>query len=339
MKIAFWGTPNFAVPSLEALYKSENDIVCVITQPDKRRGRRNSQIESPIKKKAIELSIPIITSQSIKNDIRARNKILKYKPDIFIVVAYGQILPNSLLTIPILGSWNSHASLLPKWRGAAPIQWSILNGDEQTGIGIMQMEEGLDTGPVLIEEKVTIGLNDNYLSVSEKLSHISAKLLLETIEIIKKSRYSNTKTNLSLLKLTCQKDKIGKITYARQIEKKDLNINFNSNCIDIHKKVMALYPNSYIIYKGKVLKLESTEPLAEKYSLEITPEAKSILDNKIKYKNILPGTVIEIVKDIGIIVQCMDYPILIKKAKLEGKKSNFGKSLIQQLSIIKGYRF
>ena len=165
MRIIFWGTPEYSVKSLEVLKKSDHNIVAVITQPDKKRSRGNKLIASPVKDYAIKESIPVFTPEIIKGNIQFISKLKELSCDLFIVIAYGKILPKAILDIPKYKSWNAHASLLPRWRGAAPIQWSILEGDKITGVGIMKMEEGLDTGDVLVEKQIKIESKDNLLSL------------------------------------------------------------------------------------------------------------------------------------------------------------------------------
>ena len=171
MRIIFWGTPEYSVKSLEVLKKSEHDIVAVITQPDKKRSRGNKLISSPVKEYATKENIPVFTPVTIKENIQFISKLKDLSCDIFIVIAYGKILPKAILDIPKYKSWNAHASLLPRWRGAAPIQWSILEGDEFTGVGIMKMEEGLDTGDVLVEKQIKIA-NDPELLRDIKLLRV-----------------------------------------------------------------------------------------------------------------------------------------------------------------------
>ena len=169
MKIVFWGTPQFSIESLNRIYNSEHNILAVVTQPDRKRARGNKLEPSPIKKRAKELGIKIFTPNNIKTDIEIKNELIKLKADIYIVIAFGQILPEDILETPSYGSWNAHASLLPMWRGAAPIQRSILNGDSETGVGIMYMEKGLDTGPILVQDKISIDPNNNFEYISSKL--------------------------------------------------------------------------------------------------------------------------------------------------------------------------
>ena len=174
MRIIFWGTPEYSVKSLEVLKKSDHDIVAVITQPDKKRSRGNKLIASPVKEYAIKENIPVFTPEIIKGNIQFISKLKELSCDLFIVIAYGKILPKAILDIPKYKSWNAHASLLPRWRGAAPIQWSLLEGDEFTGVGIMKMEEGLDTGDILVEKKIKIANEENLKSLTRRLSDLSA---------------------------------------------------------------------------------------------------------------------------------------------------------------------
>ena len=153
MKIVFWGTPEYSLKSLEAINNSDHELIAVITQPDKKRSRGNKLIPSSVKKYAIKNNIPVMSPHQIKNNEDFINKLKELNSDLFIVIAYGKILSKEILNIPKYGSWNAHASLLPRWRGAAPIQRALLSGDKKTGVGIMKMEEGLDTGDILIEEK------------------------------------------------------------------------------------------------------------------------------------------------------------------------------------------
>ena len=178
MNILFWGTPNYAVPTLEALINAGHTIVGVVTQPDRRRGRGKQLIPSPVKARALDLDCAVFTPQRIRKDKEVQQQLAQLNADVSVVVAFGQILPKTVLDLPPLGCWNGHGSLLPRWRGAGPIQWSLLEGDHETGVGIMAMEEGLDTGPVLIEQPLRIGLLDNAEQLAQKLSHLTAELWL-----------------------------------------------------------------------------------------------------------------------------------------------------------------
>ena len=188
MNIIFWGTPEFCIPIFEAIRNSSHNIIAVVTQPDKKRGRGKDLSFSPIKQKAIELNIPIFTPERIRSDEATRKSLEELDADLYVVVAFGQILPKEILNLPKYGCWNIHASLLPKWRGAAPIQWAVVNGDIQTGVCIIKMDEGLDTGPVLIEESIDIGCLDNSNIVKEKLSNLSSKQIIIALNSIQKCK-------------------------------------------------------------------------------------------------------------------------------------------------------
>ena len=197
MRIIFWGTPEYSIPSLENFIKSKHEVIAVVSQPDRKRSRGNKLISSPVKSIAEQKSIKIYTPEKIRGNIDFINELKSLSCDLFIVIAYGKILPKEILEIPKFGCWNAHASLLPRWRGAAPIQWSLIKGDEFTGVGIMKMNEGLDTGDLLLEEKIKIGNDDNLTTLSEKLSILSAKLFLNATSLIEENIYKNT--NIKIL--------------------------------------------------------------------------------------------------------------------------------------------
>ena len=200
MKLIFWGTPNYAAENLISLVNAGHEVIAVVTQPDKKRGRGKIISPSPVKKAAIELSIPVFTTHSIRKDQDTKDLLKNLKADVYVVVAFGQILPKEILDQPKLGCWNSHASLLPMWRGAAPIQWSILNDDAKTGVCIMSMEEGLDTGPVIEQEATLINDSDNLERLTNRLSVISSRLLLKSLERIKLTKSTNKLSILNELK-------------------------------------------------------------------------------------------------------------------------------------------
>ena len=185
MRIIFWGTPEYSIPSLEIFIKSKHEVIAVVSQPDKKRSRGNKLISSAVKSIAEQESIKIYTPEKIRGNVDFINELKSLSCDLF-VIAYGKILPKEILEIPKFGCWNAHASLLPRWRGAAPIHWTLMKGDEFTGVGIMIMDEGLDTGDLLLEEKIRIENNDNLNTLSEKLSILSAKLFLNATSLIEK---------------------------------------------------------------------------------------------------------------------------------------------------------
>ena len=325
MRIIFWGTPEYSVKSLEVLNKSEHDIVAVITQPDKKRSRGNKLIASPVKKYASKEGITVFTPETIKRNIELISNLKNLSCDLFIVIAYGKILPKEILDIPKYKSWNAHASLLPRWRGAAPIQWSILDGDKFTGVGIMKMEEGLDTGDILVEKKIIIDSNDNLQTLSKKLSDLSSQLFLKAIFEIKQFKIDDIKLLLKK-QTTFQRE----LKYARMIKKSDYIISWENNSIDIYRKVNALYPRANITFKKKNLKIIKIKILA-KDELQKT--------NYIIDRNLKPGFIIGIVKNEGIIISTKNDPILILEAKLEGKNMSSQNQLIQQLKPVVGEKF
>ena len=200
------------------MVKAGHDVVAVITQPDRKRGRGKTLLPSPVKIAAIKLCIPVFTTASISNDQKLKNKLISLKADVYVVVAFGQILPKEILDQPKFGCWNSHASLLPLWRGAAPIQWSIINDDSKTGICIMSMEEGLDTGPVIEQEETVINDSDNLEILSKRLSNISSKLLVKSLERIRLTKCLNKTSMLEELNAIDQSKLNFSASYARQIK-------------------------------------------------------------------------------------------------------------------------
>lgn len=228
MRIIFFGTPEFAVPSLKALLNSDDKIVAVVTQPDKKAGRGRSLHYSPVKEVAMEKGVRIIQPENIK-DSSFIDELLSLNPDMIIVVAYGKILPPQILNLAPFGCINVHASLLPKYRGAAPVQWAIINGEKETGITTMRMDEGLDTGEILLQEKTIISDEDNSETLSKKLSHLGASLLLKTIKGLKEGS----------IKPVPQE---GIATYAPPLKKEDGRIKWSKSAEEIFNLIRGLYP-------------------------------------------------------------------------------------------------
>ena len=181
LKIVFMGTPDFAVESLKKVYEAGHKIEAVVTNPDRPKGRGMKLIPSPVKVFAEEHELNVLQPQKVRNNLEFIEEIKKIKPDVICVVAYGKILPKELLEIPKLGCINVHGSLLPKYRGAAPIQWAVLNGDEETGITTMYMDVGMDTGDMILKEKVTIGEDETNGELWERLSKIGGEFLVKTL--------------------------------------------------------------------------------------------------------------------------------------------------------------
>ncbi len=315
MKIIFWGTPEYSVRSLEVLYNSNHELVGVITQPDKKRSRGNKLIPTPVKEYALKNNIPVISPNKIKYNEIFINQLRELRPDLFIVIAYGKILSKEILNIPKHGSWNAHASLLPRWRGAAPIERALLSGDKFTGVGIMKMEEGLDTGDILIEEKVIIEKNENLKTLKQKLSELSSKLIIKSLDILK------TKNNITELNLLNQLTLDRKIKYANMIDKSEYYLNLDDTAENIYRKVNGLFPRAFIIFNNKNLKILKVSILCEntlKFNYNKSQKSKEILG---------------IIKNEGIIISTKTSPILFIEGKLEGKNITNKNNLIQQLNI------
>ena len=327
MRLLFWGTPAYAVQTLSALHDAGHSIVGVVTQPDRRRGRGKQLVPSPVKQRAEEIGCPVFTPERIRHDSACQQQLADLQPDASIVVAFGQILPRDVLQQPPLGCWNGHGSLLPRWRGAGPIQWSLLEGDVETGVGIMAMEEGLDTGPVLLERKLKIGLLENADQLGERLSRLTAELMVEALPRIEMAGPGSEAERWRALDMRFQSDEH---TYARMLQKGDYQIDWSASALSIHRQVMGLYPGAQTNCKGKRLKIQSTEPLIERLIDQLSPEATELIGSwpTGKYE---PGRVLAAVQDLGIVVSSSGCPLLIREAQLEGKSRSRGQTLVQQM--------
>lgn len=246
MKVVFMGTPNFAVPCLQKLIDSNYDIAAVFTQPDKKVGRKQLLTPPPVKALAQENNIPVYQPASLK-DGNAADIISNINPDIIIVVAYGKILPSAVLSVPKYGCINVHASLLPKYRGAAPIQWAVLNGDTETGVCIMQMDEGLDTGDIISEVKTDIDINETSEQLFDRLSVIGADALIDALPKIKSGSIS----------LQAQ---IGESSYASMISRDLSPIDWNKSAFEIHNQIRGLnsWPGASTVIADKQIKIHSS---------------------------------------------------------------------------------
>ncbi len=333
MRIVFWGTPNFSIDILNELLLSNHEVVAVITQPDRRRGRGSKLIPSPVKKRAIEHSITVLTPHNIRCEPNYLNELSSFKPDLFIVVAFGQILPIEILEIPKFGSWNIHASLLPKWRGAAPIQRSIFNGDNTTGASVMLMEEGLDTGPILIEKTIKIHLLDNCADISNQLSKLSAELIIEAIHIFENVQSKSDKDFIKGLCLTEQKQLHRPVLYAQQISKKELHIDWTLSALTIHRTIMAFYPNAYTIFASNRIKLSRSIPLEKELKQSIPIDYYPLVDLFSNKSNSKSGIILSIIPKKGFIVSTSSCPLLILEGQLEGKKTVSADILVEQLRL------
>lgn len=305
LNIVFMGTPEFAVPSLEKLIEFGHNVMLVITQPDKPRGRGKKISYSPVKECAIKNNIDVFQPQKLKNNKEVFDKLRKLNPDLIVVAAYGKILPEEILQIPRYGCINVHASLLPKYRGAAPINWAVINGEKETGITIMYMEKGLDTGDILLQKSIPILEEDNSETVHDKLAVLGGNALIEAIN----------KMVDGALKPVKQDD--SKATYAPILEKSIGLIDWQKSAVEIKNLVRGLrpWPVAYTYYKGNMLKIWA----AEVYSYE----------GKEK-----PGTVIT--TGSALIVKCGKDALKILEIQSEGKRRMTVEEFLRGHTIAKG---
>lgn len=306
MNIIFMGTPDFAIPALKTLIESEHLVSAVFTQPDKPKGRGHKLTPPPVKVLAEQNGITVYQPNSLKKNADEYISIINdIKPDIIVVAAYGKILPKEVLDIPTFGCVNIHGSLLPKYRGAAPIQWAVLNGDEETGITTMLMNEGLDTGDILMTEKTEIGENETASELFERLSLMGAELILKTIE------------NLQKGKITSKKQDNSKATYAQMLSKDLSNIDFNRPVYEVHKKICGLsdWPCAVTSINGKRLKI---------YRSEIVSNTKPDAE---------PG---EIINEKDFTVACVDGSIRFVEVQAEGSKRMKSEDYLRGKPVTKG---
>ncbi|WP_273759767.1 methionyl-tRNA formyltransferase [Bartonella sp. ML70XJBT.G] len=231
LRLSFMGTPHFAVPILQALLEAGHDVVAVYSQPPRPAGRRGLKlIPSPVQIAAEEKSIPVFTPQTLKTT-EQQAQFAELAVDVAVVVAYGLLLPKTILEIPRFGCFNAHASLLPRWRGAAPLQRAIMAGDKETGMMIMKMDEGLDTGPIALSRSIPLTDNMTTDKLANKLSHIGAELMVEALSALEKGQ----------LQLTPQSEE--GITYAAKIDKEETRIDWTMPAEHIHRYIRALSPS------------------------------------------------------------------------------------------------
>ena len=285
LKVVFMGTPSFSVPILKAIINSNHKILEVYSQPPNKKNRGLRVQNSAVHDYADKLNIPVRCPVKLDDESEI-NHLKKLKPDLVVVVAYGKILPEKLLNIENLSFLNVHASLLPRWRGAAPIQRAIMMGDKETGISIMKIVPKLDAGPILIQSKLSINNKINYEEMSEKMSDLGAKLIIDALELIK-----NNKANFTPQDET-------KVVYAKKIAKIESKINWNESAEEILAKIRAFYPNpgTWFELNGKRIKITKA------ITVEKTDKVGAIIDpNKM-------------------IIACKKNALQILELKKEGKK-------------------
>lgn len=310
MRIIFMGTPDFAVPTLDKLFNEGHSIVAVVTQPDKPKGRGHKISISPVKEKALQLGLDVLQPTRVKDEDFI-DQIKALNPDLIVVVAYGKILPSDIINLPPLGCVNVHASLLPKYRGAAPIQWSIINGEKETGITTMLMDEGLDTGDMLLKESVKIDEDMDAGTLHDVLSITGADLLQKTIE------------GLSDGSIKGESQEGQKSSYAPLLERKHEWINWHGSAKDINDLVRGLkpWPGATTLFKGKTLKIR----------------AASVYEDT--DTDAVPGTVIAVKKGQGFVVQTGRGSIIVTQVQPFSKKTIAANSFVNGYNLEVGYVF
>ncbi|EKE04553.1 MAG: hypothetical protein ACD_20C00051G0019 [uncultured bacterium] len=314
MKIVYLGTPEIAVPSLEYFIKRDDvEVLAVITQPDRPAGRGHKVIPPPVKIMAETNAIPVFQPRLIRKDEELINRLRQLKPDAFIMVAFGQILSKELLDIPRLGTINLHSSLLPKYRGANPIQWAIINGDKVTGITTMMSDVGVDTGPMLLKKEIEIPENMDACELSDIMAHIGPQMLYESMIRLDNGTVTPIPQNDA------------EATYASKLNKEDGKINWDESAEIIHNKVRGMkpWPATTTNFKECMIKIIETE--LEK-------------DNKEKVNTENFGLIVGII-DSGIKVITGDGAIIIKKLQPAGKKVIDASCWYNGARVQKGDRF
>lgn len=299
MRVVFMGTPEFAVATLERLIESPHDVVAVVTQPDRPKGRGREIAPPPVKVRAEAAGIPVYQPEKLRKE-RFHETLAALKPDVAVVVAYGKILPKEILDVPVHGCLNVHASLLPKYRGAAPIQRAIANGDLETGVTIMKLDEGMDTGPIVTTEEVPILDDDDQISLANMLSVVGASLLVDTLDHLAAK---------GSVPLTPQDD--SRATYAPPLEKKDARIDWkhSNERIICLIRAMVPWPGAFTTFKGQEWKILKAEPFT-------TPEGDAIVPGE----EMATGEVFALVKNKGFAVRTGDASLLVTVVQIPGKK-------------------
>ena len=292
MNIVFFGSSEFGIPSLRVISTTEHQVSCVVTQPDKKQGRGLRYAGTPIKTAAQECGFGLYQPLYV-NTAETKEFLKGFNPDLFVVIAYGQILSEQILNIPQIFSLNVHASLLPKYRGAAPINWAIINGEKNTGITIIKMVKEMDAGPIILQKIVEVKSDDTSTTLEETLAHLAAHLLLETLDSIGKKNYQ----------LIPQEP--DKVSFAPKLMKKDGLINWGKSALDIYNLIRGVlsWPTAFTYYKNRLLKIykakiKSTAPLPTRPS---------------------PGEIIKVAPE-GIGVATGDGDLVIERLQLEGKR-------------------
>lgn len=319
MRIVFMGTPEFAVPTLERLLESKrHEVVAVVSQPDRPAGRGREILPTPVKKCALAAGVPVLQPLKVK-DGTFRDQLAALKPDVAVVVAYGRILPADVLAVPRHGCYNLHASMLPKYRGAAPIQRAIAACERFTGVSIMKIDEGLDSGPVAYSEEVEILEDDDHVSLANMLSVLGADLM---------ERAMNELEEKGSLTLTPQNH--AEATHAPPITRDDARIKWTMTNEEISCLIRAMtpWPQAWTRFAGTDWKVQAAEPFVDSYGDPIRPGPE-----------VKPGTVVALVKTSGIAVKTADGAVLLTRVQVPSKAPVPAAALLNSIKIAEGDQF
>ena len=305
MKIVFMGTPDFAVPALKALAESaKHEVSLVVTQPDRPRGRSGKPAPSDVKLCAEQYGIPVFQPEKVREEASVE-RLRRENADIFVVAAFGQLLPKTILEMPRFGCINIHGSLLPAYRGAAPVQWAVLDGQKEAGDTIMQMNEGLDTGDILMQESIPLSADETAGSLYDKLSSMGGPLLLKALDAIEEGTVTPVPQGDS------------GTHYAKMLRKEMGNIDWTKSAEEIGRLVRGLnpWPSAYTHWNGKMLKIWMAETVTQEELSALGCDEKNGMD----LKEAQPGTVMIVTKD-TLMVQTGDGLLALTELQMEGKK-------------------
>lgn len=295
MKVVYMGTPDFAVNTLETIIKKGHEVALVVTQPDKVKGRGKKVMYTPVKETALQYNLPVAQPEKVKEE-EFIAKLEEIAPDVIVVVAFGQILPKRILDLPKYGCINVHASLLPAYRGAAPIQWAVIDGLKETGVTTMYMEEGLDTGDIILQSKLTLSENETGGSLFDRLAGLGAELLIQTLDALEDGTAKRTKQDHD------------KSSYAKMLKKEMGNLDFSKDATELERLIRGLnpWPSAFTQLNDKILKL---------YAAQVISEENIPQHGKIRK----PGTIIAVDKQ-SFTIRCSIGALKILSLQLEGKK-------------------
>jgi methionyl-tRNA formyltransferase len=298
MKIIFMGTPDFALPSLNRLYESRHELTAVVTAPDKERGRGQKVSFTPVKEFALKHNIPVLQPEKLMDENFIQS-LKNYNADLFIIVAF-RILPKEVFTIPSKGSFNLHGSLLPKYRGAAPIQWAIINGENETGLTTFALAEKVDTGNIYYQEKIVIRDEDNFGTLHDRMSEMGAEVVTKTVDIIESGNFVLKEQDNSAT------------SPAPKITKKIQQINWDRPALEIHNLIRGLspFPGAFFFNQAKLIKIYSSKPADVKLN---------------------PGEIKHTKTEL--FIGCRDRALQIFELQQEGKRRMFTEEFLR------GYRF